>query len=62
MKIIERMFEGIDFADMVIFAALGFLLITFTMGYSAPDAKDMLPEWIGLIIAYLIGKKTPSKL
>lgn len=59
---LKDFFAGFDVMDLAIILALGYLLITTTLGFVEQSMVENAVEWIGLIIAYLLGKKTPNTI
>jgi len=59
---LQKLFEGFDIMDLTIILVLVYLLIVTTLGFANQDIIDSSIKWIGLILAYLLGKKTPQKL
>ncbi len=58
----KNFFEGFDLLDATVIVALFYLMVVSTLGIAVPDMIEPIVKWIGLILAFLLGKKTPNTI
>ena len=61
-EIFKDLFKGMDLIDIAIVVLVFYLVVTGTLGLIDKSMVEPVVKWIGLIIAFFLGKKTPNTL